>query len=54
MCKGVLGFIVLYLDGNMAEAGQFENILGLCHPWQCNKEQGQGNEFGSIRGPTSG
>jgi hypothetical protein len=27
--KGVLGFIILYPDGNMAEAGQFENILGL-------------------------
>jgi hypothetical protein len=24
--KVVFGFILLYLDGNMAEAGQFENI----------------------------
>jgi hypothetical protein len=54
--KGVLGFIrvVLYVDGNMAEAGQFEKVFGLCRPWQCNKEQGQGNGFGNIKGPTSG
>jgi hypothetical protein len=49
-----LGFIILYLDGNMTEAGQFENVLGLYRPWQCNEEQGQGNGFGTIRGPTSG
>jgi hypothetical protein len=52
--KGVLGFIILYLDGNMTEAGQFEKVLGLCRPWQYNKEQGQCNGFGTIRGPTSG
>jgi hypothetical protein len=45
--KGVLGFIILYLDGNVAEAGQFGNILGLCRPWQ-------GNGFGTIRGLKSG
>jgi hypothetical protein len=51
--KDVLGFIILYLDGYMEEAGQFENPLGLCSPWQCNKGQGQGNGFVTIRGPTS-
>jgi hypothetical protein len=34
--KGVLGFVI-YLDGNVEEAGQLENILGLCRPWQGNK-----------------
>jgi hypothetical protein len=32
LLKGVLRFIQIYLDGNMAEAGQFEKILGLCSP----------------------
>jgi hypothetical protein len=47
---------MLYLDGNMAEAGQFENtsILGVCRPWQGYKEQGQGNGRGTFRRPTSG
>jgi hypothetical protein len=26
--KGVLGFVRLYLDGDVAEAGQFEYFLG--------------------------
>jgi hypothetical protein len=51
--KGVLGFVIHFLDGNMAEAGQFEIVPGLCCPWLCNKEQGQGNGFGTIGGPTS-
>jgi hypothetical protein len=54
MRKGVLGLIILYLDGNMAEAGQFEKVLGLCRPWQGNKKQEKGNGFGTIMGPTSG
>jgi hypothetical protein len=30
--KGVFGFIGLYLDGNVAEAGQFKQVLGFCCP----------------------
>jgi hypothetical protein len=28
--KGVLGFIQLYHDGNVADAGEFKEVLGLC------------------------
>jgi hypothetical protein len=47
--EGVLGFVWLYLHGNVAEAGEFEYILGFFHPWQCNKEQG--NWFGTTLVP---
>jgi hypothetical protein len=52
--KGVFGVIILYLDGHIAEAGQFENLLRLCSPWQCNKEEGKGNAFGTIKELSSG
>jgi hypothetical protein len=31
--KGVLRFIRLYLDGNVAEAGEFKRVLGFYRPW---------------------
>jgi hypothetical protein len=31
LCKPVLSFVHLYLDGNVAEAGQLEKFLGLRH-----------------------
>jgi hypothetical protein len=37
--EGVLGFVCLYLHGNVAEAGEFQYILEFFHPWQGNKEQ---------------
>jgi hypothetical protein len=30
--KGVVGFVGLYLDGNVAEVGQFKQVLVLCCP----------------------
>jgi hypothetical protein len=51
--QGVLGFVCLYLHGNVVEAAEFEYIPGFFSPWQGNKEQSKGNWFGTIRGPTS-
>jgi hypothetical protein len=51
--KGVLGFVPLYLDGNVAEAGGFEDVLGLCRPLEGHKKQRQGNRS-SFRRPKSG
>jgi hypothetical protein len=33
---GGLGFVCLYLNANVAEAGQFENFLGFLSPWDGN------------------
>jgi hypothetical protein len=43
--EGGLGFVCLYLDANVTEAGEFEYFLGFLVPWEGNKKQGQGNEF---------
>jgi hypothetical protein len=32
LCKVILWFICLYLDGNVAEVREFENVLGPCGP----------------------
>jgi hypothetical protein len=52
--EGELGFVCLYIDENVAEAGEFEYFLGFSGPWQGDKEQGQGNGFRTFRRQTSG
>jgi hypothetical protein len=32
LCKEVFGFVRIYLDGDVAEAGQFEYFLGFACP----------------------
>jgi hypothetical protein len=49
--EGDLGFVGLYLDCDLAEAGQLEYFLGFNGPGKCYKEQGEGN-WCSFRGPT--
>jgi hypothetical protein len=49
--KGVLGFVGLYLDRDVAEAGQLEYFLGFNGPGKCDKEQREGN-WCSFQGPT--
>jgi hypothetical protein len=52
--EGGLGFVRLYLDANVPEAGEFEYFRGFCRPWQGDKKQGQGNWIRTVRGPTGG
>jgi hypothetical protein len=41
--RGVLGFVALYLDGNVEEDGQLEHFLEFDGSRKCDKEQGKGN-----------
>jgi hypothetical protein len=49
----VLWFALLYLDGTVAEAGEYEDILDCCHSREDHKEQRQCNAC-SFRRLTSG
>jgi hypothetical protein len=37
LCKDVVRFVSLYLDGNVAEAGKFEEFRGFGGPWKGHK-----------------
>jgi hypothetical protein len=39
LCEDVVGFVSLYLDGNVAEAGKFEEFRGFGGSWKGHKEQ---------------
>jgi hypothetical protein len=39
LCKGILWFVRLYLDGNVAEVIELEDVLRLCSPRQGYQEQ---------------
>jgi hypothetical protein len=39
LCQDVVGFVSLYLDGNVAEAGKFKEFRGFGGPWKGHKEQ---------------
>jgi hypothetical protein len=49
-----LGFVCLYLHGDVAEAGELEDFRGFCCPWKGDKEQRKVYGFGPIGGPAVG
>jgi hypothetical protein len=55
LSKPVLSFVRLYLDCNVAEAGQSEELLGLRRSGQSDEEQGKVNNMCFFwRSPTGG
>jgi hypothetical protein len=54
LCEDIVGFISLYLDGNVTEAGKFKQFRGCCGPWKGHKEQRQSDVTRTLRGPTNG
>jgi hypothetical protein len=54
LCEDVVGFVSLYLDGNVAEAGKFKEFRGFGDPWKGHKEQWQGDVCVTLRGPSNG
>jgi hypothetical protein len=53
LCKDVMGFLSLYFDRNVAEAGKFEEFRGFDGPWKGHKEQWQGDIGENLRGSSN-
>jgi hypothetical protein len=52
--QDVVGFVSLYLDRNVAEAGKLEELRGFGGPWKGHKEQWQGDVGGTLRRASDG
>jgi hypothetical protein len=54
LCEDVVGFVIIYVDRNVAEARKFKEFRRFGGPWKVHKEQWQGDIGGTLRGPSNG